>query len=101
MAIQPDAELFLASARVVELRLGEFNAQNFANTVWAFATAIQSDAALFQTLSRAVKRCLGSAQNLANIAWAFATLERHHTNRVHCSLQLWQRQHSGAWTSSL
>ena len=45
--------LFAALARVAEPRLGEFNAQELANTAWAFATAGQLDEALFVALARA------------------------------------------------
>ena len=39
MGSQQDAQLFAALARVAELRLGDFNVQELANTVLAFATA--------------------------------------------------------------
>ena len=51
--------------RAAELRLGDFNVQNLANTAWAFATASQSDVTpgqsdvqLFAMLARAAKRRL-------------------------------------------
>ena len=55
--------------------VGELNAQDIANTAWAFTTAGHSDAALFQALAMAAKRLLGdfSVQDLANTGWAFAT----------------------------
>ena len=56
--------------------MGDFNAQDLANTAWAFATAGQSDAALLTALARAAERRMGhfEAQELVNTAWAFATV---------------------------
>ena len=51
--------LFIALARAAERRVGEFNAQNLANTAWAFATADQPGARLFAALARAAERHLG------------------------------------------
>ena len=55
--------------------MGDFSAQDLANTAWAFATARQRRAPLFAALARAGDWRLGdsSAQGLANTAWAFAT----------------------------
>ena len=54
---------------------GDLNAQELANTAWAFATAEQSDAELFTVLARAAELRMKDfkAQELANIAWAFET----------------------------
>ena len=62
-------------ARVAERRVGDFNAQNLANTAWAFATAGQSDAQLFMVFARMAEQRMGdfNTQGLANTAWAFAT----------------------------
>ena len=67
--------LFAVLARAAELRLGDFNVQELANTAWAFATASQQDAQLFAALARAAELRLGdfNVQSLANTAWAFAT----------------------------
>ena len=48
--------------------MGNFTPQNFANTAWAFATAGQLDATLFNSLARVAERCIGDfkAQGLAN-----------------------------------
>ena len=56
--------------------MGDFNAQDLANTAWAFATAGQSDAQLFTALAREAEWHVRDfkAQNLANTAWAFATV---------------------------
>ena len=48
-----NAQVFEALARAAELRLSDFNVQALANTAWAFAIAIQSDAELFKALARA------------------------------------------------
>jgi len=45
-----DDALFASLSKEVP-RLGVFNAQNLANTVWAFATVGQSNAELFTTLA--------------------------------------------------
>ena len=50
---QSEKNLFKALARAVEWRLGEFDAQSFANTAWAFATLKQSDEKLFVALAKA------------------------------------------------
>ena len=67
--------MFVAVARVMERCIGDFNAQDAANTAWAFAMAGQSNAQLFATLAKVVEQRVGdfTAQNLANTAWAFAT----------------------------
>ena len=44
---QVDSQLFAALARVVERRVGHFNAQDLANTAWAFATVGEPTPALF------------------------------------------------------
>ena len=51
-------------ARLAELRLGDFNVQDLANTAWAFATASQQDAQLFAALARVAKLCLGELKVL-------------------------------------
>jgi len=43
---------FASLASVAVLRLGEFGAQNLANTAWAFATAAQLHGALFAALAK-------------------------------------------------
>ena len=45
--------LFRALARAAEQRVGDFKAQNLANTAWAFATAGQLDSQLFTTFRKA------------------------------------------------
>ena len=51
--------------------MGDFNAQNLALVAWAFASAGESSATLFATLTRTAVEChIGNfkAQNLANTA---------------------------------
>ena len=62
------ALLFAALARAAEGCIGEFNAQDFANTAWAFATVVESNVPLFVLLARAVERRVGDfkPQNLTN-----------------------------------
>ena len=54
----------------------ELNAQELANTAWAFAKLGQLDALLFVTLASASERRMHkfNEQNLTNTAWALATL---------------------------
>ena len=65
--------------------MGQFNAQNLANTMWAFAKAccwdVRSHRLLFAGLAKVAKWWLAgrggdlgglTPQGLANIAWAFA-----------------------------
>ena len=55
-------------------RLSKFNAQNLANTAWAFARLEHPAPALFEALAAESAGRLAefNAQNLANTAWAFA-----------------------------
>ena len=64
----------MAVAKAAESRLGEFSAQNLANTAGAFATVGQLDEALFAALARTAT-LFGELnwRDLANTAWAFAT----------------------------
>ena len=50
--------------------MSDFNAQDLANTAWAFATVGQLDAKLFSMLVSASEQQVGdfSAQELANMA---------------------------------
>ena len=59
-----------ALASAVEQRLTDFNAQNVANTAWAFATVNLRDEKLFAALTIAWERRLGEvdAQAVANAA---------------------------------
>ena len=57
-------------ARAAERQLSEFNAQDVANTAWAFATANHRDEKLFAALAIAAERRLSEfkPQELANTA---------------------------------
>ena len=61
-------------AKVAVPGLDQFNAQNLANTAWAFATVNRPDDKLFTALARAAERRVNGfkPQELANTAWAFA-----------------------------
>ena len=63
-------------ARDVALRVSEFNAQDIANTAWAFASLGQLDEKLFAAPAReaALRVSDFKAQGMANAVWAFATL---------------------------
>ena len=64
--------LITALSTAAEWRMGEFNAQELANTAWAFATAGEEDASLFAALATAAEHHMDdfNAQELANTAWA-------------------------------
>jgi hypothetical protein len=68
--------LFAALAMHSEQRMGTFNAQDLANTAWAFATAGVRAPGLFAALAMHAEHRMGmlNAQNLANTAWAFAAM---------------------------
>ena len=53
---QQDAQLFKALAKMAERRLDQFNAQELANTAWAFATAGQQDEQLFKAVAKMAER---------------------------------------------
>ena len=50
MSGQWEAQLFTALGRAAERCVGNFNAQELANTAWSFAKAIQLNAQLFRLL---------------------------------------------------
>ena len=52
---QWDEQLFMTLARASDQRVCDFDAQNLANTAWAFATAGQSDAQVFAALAKAAQ----------------------------------------------
>ena len=56
--------------RAAERCTCDFDAQNLANTAWAFAIVSQRDSQLFVGLARTVRRRIGhfNAQDLANTA---------------------------------
>lgn len=51
-----DGLLFAALAREAECNMGKLNAQELANTAWAFATVDRSEGLLFAMLARAVEQ---------------------------------------------
>ena len=51
-------ELFAAIAKEAKQCLDQFNAQDFANTAWAFATVGQKDDQLFKALAKMAERRL-------------------------------------------
>ena len=61
-------------ARAAERRIGDFNAEDLANTAWAFAAAGFPNAESFEVLAMAAERHDGdfTAQRLAITARAFA-----------------------------
>ena len=67
-------ELMAALATSIESRVGDCNAQELANTAWAFAKAEHRASALFDALATAAARRVRdfNAQELANTAHAFA-----------------------------
>jgi hypothetical protein len=72
--------LFVAGAEAAPARLHEFNAQDIANTAWAYATARQVHPALLDAIAKAAEARLKRdfrPQHFSNTAWAFATV--HHS----------------------
>ena len=69
--------MFAALGRVAEQRLGECNAQNLANTAWAFVMVNLSDELLFAALARVAACPVGkfNVQELANTAWVLAMVD--------------------------
>jgi hypothetical protein len=61
-------------AVVAIARCNEFNSQNIANLLWAYATVRIIDQHLFTSFAPAVKSVLGKCnnQNVTNIAWSYA-----------------------------
>ena len=61
-------------AGVAKQCTGNFNAQDLANTAWAFAAMNRPDEKPFTALARAAELRVSefNAQDLANTAWAFA-----------------------------
>ena len=52
---KPLGALFAVLAKEAGRRVGEFNAQDLANTAWAFAEADQLDVPLLEALARAAE----------------------------------------------
>ena len=67
--------LFAAVAAAAVPRVRDFNPQNLANTVWAYATAGHSAPALLDAIAAAAPPRLREfkPQEFANMAWAYAT----------------------------
>ena len=65
-------------ATALEWRVAEFNAQELANTAWAFATATHRDDKLFAAVAKVADRRLSefNAQELANAPWVLATMKQ-------------------------
>ena len=84
-----DEKLFAALVRAAERRLSEFNAQELANTAWAFATVNYRDEKLCAALAIAAERRLSefNVQAVANTAWAFATVNHWDETLFALSLQ--------------
>ena len=57
--------------------VARFNAQAFANLVWAYATVKHDHPQMFDVIEHAAIQCFDQfdPQNLANFAWAYATVE--------------------------
>ena len=71
-----DEELFGAAARQATGRMRDFNPQNVANTVWAFATLGVKDEELLRAAARRATERIRqfNPQNVANTVWALTTL---------------------------
>ena len=71
-----DKKLFAELAMAANLRMNEFNAQDIANTAWAFATLGKMDEKLCAALALAAELRMSefTAHGIASTAWAFAKL---------------------------
>jgi hypothetical protein len=62
--------------------IGQFNAQDISNMMWAFATLKISNPSLFRSVGDAVARMNDlnefKPQNLANIVWAYGSMDLQH-----------------------
>jgi len=69
--------LFDAMLKELTPKLNLCNAQDIANTVWAYATAVHPAPALFDAMIPIVMEKLDNfdSQNLANTVWAYATVQ--------------------------
>ena len=63
-----------ALARAAERRVSQFDAQNLANTAWAFAQVARSDAALFSALTMRTEQHTSdfNEQEIRMILWALS-----------------------------
>ena len=57
--------------------MGAFKAQEFVNTVWAFAKAGHREQQLFEALAAAAKQKIGNfnPRDIANTAWGLAAVK--------------------------
>jgi hypothetical protein len=69
---------------MAQRHLDQFNAQELANTLWAFAKAGQQDEQLFKALAKMAEQRLEqfNAQNLANTAWALTDSAALHAREL-------------------
>ena len=65
------------ATEAVRRELRDFNPQDLANTVWAYATAGHAPPALFEAVARAAVPRMGEfkPQHLSNTAWAYAVAD--------------------------
>jgi hypothetical protein len=70
----------LGLMRALEVRAGTFNAQDVANTLWAYATMGRKPGAGLMRVEGRAEALAGTfnAQNVANTLWAYAKLGREH-----------------------
>ena len=74
---KPKENLLLALERQAEAISGEFNSQDVANTLWAFATmGMKPGERMMGQLERRAEAISGefNSQAVANTLWAFATM---------------------------
>jgi len=68
--------LLAAIAEQFQTQVSELNAQNLANTAWAFATVEIHDMPFFNFIAEQAHNQIRhfGPQSLSNTAWAFATI---------------------------
>eukprot|EP00747_Dinoflagellata_sp_TGD_P225805 gnl/TRDRNA2_/TRDRNA2_99560_c1_seq1.p2 gnl/TRDRNA2_/TRDRNA2_99560_c1~~gnl/TRDRNA2_/TRDRNA2_99560_c1_seq1.p2 ORF type:complete len:150 (+),score=14.01 gnl/TRDRNA2_/TRDRNA2_99560_c1_seq1:143-592(+) len=71
-----DVMVFASLATGTLLRLDGFDAQELANSAWAFAAATRPHVSLFAALARAAEQLLGcfTALGVTNLVWALASM---------------------------
>ena len=80
--------------------MGDFKAQELANTAWAFAAAAQADASLFGMLAKVAEQRMGDfgGQQVTNTLWAFATAGQSDAS-LYMALAIATKRHVGNFNS--
>jgi len=99
MGTKPGERVMGQLERRVEAISGEFNSQEVANTLWAFATmGLRPGGQLIGKLGRRTEAISGefSSQEVANTLWAFATMGRKSEEGI-CTRRTVTGMRAGLW----